>query len=487
MIAKRLITVRRNLYNARKTVYMALMNKEVSQQKSMERKTNKNRGEKEAMRNFFKGKRIISVLLVLTVLFSMSGIMPEKSAEAAAYITREAFVTLVMKELGFTVKADDSYMDAAIRAGIVSKSTFGSKTASSLTKSDAAVVLTNAHEFLYGQTVEDSLLAEIKEKRISDIAKVSKARQIYVVKAYAYGYLKGASNGTYSKNRKFGPSGKITVATAKTLVTMLKDENKRSKIAPDGQLIRTTNLPEFAEFYPYILASFPNDYYDWEFLFMKHTSNGVPRYGTDNWVNLVNYAAPKDFVNFGGEKKIWSIYLGPRRLLTSQQYYDLAAEKWEKNVEKHLELIFNVDYRNIKKDKVWYKQLLDTDIYYGEEESDTIFRLDNYIKKAIENETIVECRKVGVDKSSVYIEAGGQIYIRAYVEYRIVSSKSLERLITSPIIFTQYSYPNFLNVKLGEWRKCYLDVEVGGMYENCGIWQTIINDFYHDDRVVKVP
>ena len=437
------------------------------------------------MGRFLRGKRVIAAIMALVIMFLACGLAPDNSAQAAAYITREAFVTLVMKKLGFTVKASDSYIDAAIRARIISKSTFGTKTSSNLTKSDAAVVLTNAHEFLYGQTVEDSLLAEIKEKRISDIAKVSKARQPYVVKAYAYGYLKGTSNGAYSKNRKFGPNGKITVATAKTLVSMLKDESKRSKISPDGQLIRTTNLPEFAEFYPYILASFPNDYYDWEFMFMRYEGDNGPLYGSEYFVNLKDYAAPIDFIKYRGSEKIWQTYLSNRYYLNSEQYYQKFAEKWEENVIKHLELIFNVDYRKLAQNNEWYNNVIQTDCYYGADRRDTEDEINRYIKKAINNKTIIESRIIGVDKSSLYVDYTGGC-IRAYVEFRIISSNAIDRDGCSSIVFTRYMAPNIQNIKLGEWRKCYLDVSVNAAYESCGIYETIINDYYHDHRLVIV-
>ena len=115
------------------------------------------------MGRFLRGRRAIAILMVYTIIFLTCGMVVDTSAQVASYITREEFVTLVMKELGFSVRAREGYIDAAIREGIISKSTFGTKTTSNLTKSDAAVILTNAHEFLYGQTVEESLLAEIKE------------------------------------------------------------------------------------------------------------------------------------------------------------------------------------------------------------------------------------------------------------------------------------------------------------------------------------
>lgn len=433
-----------------------------------------------------KIKKLILIIMVLILSITNVTLSDPLIAKANnTYITRESFVTLVMKELKFDVDEKSSkhpYMDAAIRAGIISKSTFGTKYSYQLTKSDAAVILVNADEYLHGVTVKEELINTIIKERISDITSVSKARRTYIAKAYALGYLKGTSNGIYSRNRSIKAWEKVSTSTAKSLVSMISDKSKRGKITEDGQLIRTTNLPEFSTYYPYILDSFPNDYYDWEFAYMQYMSNGKPLYGTKNWINLKDYASPKEFLKYKDNTKTWNVF-NSRNPITSKELFNLCADKWQSNAEKYLNLVFNVNYKSLKNDKDWYKGIKETYWQYGSEDFKDYKRLDNYIDSAIKNKTIVESKYIGVDKSSIYV-CMGSVYIRAHVKYRIVSSENLERVALSPIIFTNYTYPNLDNVVIGEWRDCYLDLEVRSTYENCGIKEAIINDYFHNFRTV---
>lgn len=447
---------------------------------------NKNTKGEIIMEGKFK-RSIVSVLLLVIFISHVTFSTPENVEGATRYITRESFVTLVMKELKFEVDEKSSkhpYMDAAIRAGIISKSTFGTKYNYQLTISDAAVILVNADEYLHGVTVKDELINTIIKERISDITSVSKARRTYIAKAYALGYLKGSSNGVYSKNRSIKAWEKVSTSTSKSLVTMINDKSKRSKITEDGQLIRTTNLPEFSKYYPYILDSFPNEYYDWEFAFMQYMSKGKPLYGTKNWINLKDYAIPKDFTKIGDGKAVWYNYNSGRKKITVKEIYDLCADKWQANAEKYLNLVFNVDYRTLTDDKEWYQGIMETHFQYGNEDFKDLPRLDRYIAAAIENKTIVESKYIGVDKSSIYM-CMDSVYIRAHVKYRVVSSQTLDQTLSlSPIIFTNYTYPNLRNLVIGGWRDCYLDIQVRSDYESCGIREAIIDDYFHDNRMV---
>ena len=158
-----------------------------------------------------------------------------------------------------------------------------------LSKSDAAVVLVRADEYLYGKTVTDKQIEQIINFRISDIDKVSKARRSYIARCYQLGYLIGHSDGTYMKTRTFQPSQKISMSTAKLLVERLLDISKRERMSEDGQLIRTTNLPRYANKYEYILESFPNEYYDWDFYFMGlENHEGEKAYLTENFKEFLN-------------------------------------------------------------------------------------------------------------------------------------------------------------------------------------------------------
>ncbi|HHU71663.1 MAG TPA: hypothetical protein GXZ21_06455, partial [Clostridiales bacterium] len=270
-----------------------------------------------------KGSLIVTILAVIS-LFTLT-----KSVETSAatkYIKPEEFIESIVKELNIPVD-NDSYVDAAINVGIVKED---DNFSSDLTRADVAVLLNRADEYLYGDTLDQDLVTLALEKRISDINSIDKDKRVDVVKCYLKGFIKGYSNGDYSTDREFRGDKKISRKGALDTIKMLKDKSLRAKISPDGQLIRTTNLPKNADLFPYILASYPNKYYEWE---LKYQT--IARLNKDKKLtNLVDFAPPKDVGNI-------------------RDYEDFSLIKnehineWVDKAKKHLELVFNVDYRTI--------------------------------------------------------------------------------------------------------------------------------------------
>lgn len=422
-------------------------------------------------------RRMFAIIIVIS-LFSILLVNGKRYlVYGSPYISREEFIEMVVLELG--LKTDRSlnqpYINAALREGIITKSTFSSKFDVPLTCSDAAVVLVRADECLYGVTVSNEAVEMVINKRISDIKKVSKARQPFVAKCYYLGYITGSSNGDYSTDRKFKPSEKMSESTAKQLVLRIKNKEKREVVAEDGQLTRKTDLPWNADMYPYILASYPNAYYDWEFRFMKHLQ-GIPIYGTDKWINLVNYAAPVDVSKYDEGK---------------YYYKDLTCiPEWEEKTRRHLEAIFNVDYKNIRNDKEWFQTVLETS-----EEYETVAQegLENRIRLYIEamtaNKTIIEADKIAFDMTTLYIDNASN-FIRVYVHYRINSAlktgqeDSASKWGLSSVIFSNWNHPDLKKVKLEEWRDGYFDVEVGSN-GSVGVREVVISDYFHDVNVIR--
>lgn len=431
-------------------------------------------------------KRVAAVIVMLAICVTTVVTAQPGTAQAATkYITRANFIKLVLDEMGIKVDKNvkSPYVTKALELGLVNKNTFLSYNLN-INKADAAIILVRADEYLNGIKVSDELVNEIIDSRISDITKVSKAKRPYLAKAYALGYIKGNSNGTYSTDRKMNPTYKITLAYAKQLVSMINKTDLRHEVSPDGQLIRTTNLSKYAKFYPYILASYPNSYYDWEFRYMRMIGGNSkqPLYGTSQFVNLINYAAPAEVTDYRKNELIYYTYKSNyRKKVAFIEAYNDNIELWEKNAREYLELVFNVSYKNIN-DK-WLDKVLATTDDAGLDVSTNKNRLKQYKEDMIKNKTIVESKVIAVDKSSVYVY-DNIIYIRAYVKYRVKSSQSLERETLSPIVYTRYNDPNFTNLKLNSWRDCYLDIEVDPGAENGGVVSAIINDYYHDNPVV---
>ena len=430
-------------------------------------------------------KQVISLLLVTACCFVIFQNSNVKDAYGASkYVTRAQLIKMIVDELDVKVNSSSqqSYVQAAKKIGLLTNKTF-TRYDLYATKEEVALLLARADEYINGVTVSKQLVNEIIDKRISDISKVRKAYRTYFAKAYALGYIKGSSNGSYSKDRKFNPSYKVTKTYAKQLVGFIQNKKKRHRISPDGQLLRTTNLPEFAEYYPYILASFPNEYYDWEFMFMKYKNTKGPVFGTKYYVNLVDYAAPVDFARYKNGEAVWYSYLNKDKL-TSSKLLSTFGDKWEENATKYLNAVFNVDYNTLKNDQKWHNTIVQT-FWGGKENLEVIEKhIEEYINLAIKNKTIVKSQVIAVDKSSLYIDMSS-IYIRAYVKYCIVSSKELGIVERSPIVFTECDDVYFSNIKLGEWREGYFNIEVLALSETCGIRYALFDDYLHDVRVVQ--
>lgn len=425
--------------------------------------------------------KLVSLLLIVILLIS---VMEKTNTAYAAEkcVTRAEFLEMVVKELGIWTEQvfEQSYIDAALRSGVITKSTFSGKYDVALTRSDAAVVLVRADEYLNGVTVPDEVVQMVIDKRISDIGKVGKARQPFVAKCYYLGYIVGSSNGAYSTDRKFNPSGKFNKTTAELLVSRIKNKDKREGITRDGQVTRKTKLPSNADMYPYILDSYPNEYYDWEFRFMKHERGGKPLYGTSEMLSIVNYAEPKDAVVY----------------FETKGYYDRilkAMPVWEDYITRYLYAVFNVDYRLIRDDNKWYQTVLETVYQYGVELAMPRIerRINEYISWMNQNKTVIECDKVAFDMSTLYVDRGSK-YIRVYVHYRINSALKTGQMDSanengiSALAFTMDNWPDYDNVVLGKWRDGYYDIKVDEMnFNNYGIIEAVFSDYFYKIKVVR--
>lgn len=433
-----------------------------------------------------KNKRLC-LLLILAMLFTCF-ILPTRTVSASTNrITIEDFTTNVVKQLGLKVNKneDKPYIRAAIDANIIKENEFGDYS-KYITRTDASVILVRADEYKYGVTISDELVDIIISKRLSDIETVKESKRVYVAKAYALGYIKGYSNGLYTSDREFRGSYKLTATGAKELVDMItnKKNSNRGLIAPDGQLLRTTKLPSNANMYPYILASYPNEYYDWEFQFMKWLDNGKPIYGTSQWVNFVDYAAPKDV-------KKMNLYKWDLSVINIQNSYDVLIDIWIGKVKVYLETAFNVDYRTLKEDGMWFKTMLETDGQYGWlNQKNTENRLKDYMNAMLKNKTIVESSIVATDRSTLYYSRGN-LYFRVYVKYRINSALDTTQIRLSPIVYTNFEFADYSNVILGKWRDGYFDIALRGNGNGdndpskLGIAELLLSDYYYNTRVVK--
>ncbi|MDF2539256.1 MAG: hypothetical protein K0S76_2277 [Herbinix sp.] len=396
--------------------------------------------------------RIIFALLLMIIITAGTIIIPEGRATEAAttYITVEAFSKALADEIGiYSVSGSQlsGYVNALIEKGIIKEDDFSSYTGY-LTRGDAAVLLNRADEYLYGDKLDPELVQLALEKRISDINKVKESKRLDVVKCYLKGYIKGYSNGTYSTDRAMKGSSKITKDGALSCIKMLQNKNLRAKISPDGQLIRTTKLPKYAKYFPYVLASFPNEYYDWKFDYEWYTwrENGKPI----ELVNLEDYAAPKDVdkVTYHGDFK----EIKKERLDT-----------WIEEAKIFMNNLLNVDYRTMNEE--WIDMMIESNDAYSFNDEMVREYMEEYLQGMKKNKTVVECASVDIDGSSLYY-FHMTYYLRVHVKYRVISSVvSLNMEINdlnetwahNNILFSQY-FVNLRKSNLNEWHDGYYEI-----------------------------
>lgn len=394
-----------------------------------------------------KRNKIVSLILSLILCTTLTNmIYPADVSAGTSFISVNEFIKRVVNELNLTKKKD--YIETAVDVGIIKEGEFSTYT-KNLTRTDAAIILNRADEYLYGDKLSPELVKMALEKRISDIKDVKSTKRLDVAKCYLKGYIEGYSNGSYSTNRAFKGNSKISKDSALKCIKMLKNKSLRAKISPDGQLIRTTNLPKNAKSYPYILASYPNEYYEKSFAYEGVTQriNGkiVPM------KNIEDYASPKD--------------VDKTEILKNNK--NLKKENLNTWVEKsllHTSLIFNVNYKSIGKE--WSEKLLTTHYYFKTDGYEDIVKeeIRDYIKSMKKNKVIIDCNKVAVDGSSLYF-FDGSYYLRAYVRYRIVScsvSPNLDSIFGHPynnVLFSRMTV-DLRGYSLGKWEEGYFDISL---------------------------
>ncbi len=383
--------------------------------------------------------KMISIVLILIICFtSFNTLKPSQASAATTYIKLNDYIKAIITELKIPVDTGikDPYIDAALKGGLLKEGEFSIYTGY-LTRADAAVLLNRADEIIYGNTsTPDQVYYVMEKKRISDIGKINKGKQLDVAKAFLKGYIKGFSNGTYSQSRSFKGSNKFPKADALNCIKMIKNKSLRAKISPDGQLIRTTNLPKNAKDYDYILASFPNKFYERQFEFMINDKWKDPTYKP-------YFAFPVDmkYTMFKTWNDEWSFKIEMNKYL-----YD-----WQEKAETYLNYLFNVDYRTV--DDKWVEGLASC---YAKSNLDEAERIRNYyLIHMKENKVIVKSTIITVDPSTLYYDNG--YCMRAYVKYRITANDinvKQNRLLRS-------SYPLLEFLKSGVWREGIFDIRFG--------------------------
>jgi hypothetical protein len=407
-----------------------------------------------------KIKHVLLNLLLVLVLLVTSISVPVQAKAATKYITIGQFIKnlLIAMEVPVASTSIDAYIDAAIEIKIVESNQF-SNYSKNITRIDAAVLLNRADEQIHGvDTVDEKKYNAVKEKRISDIKKIPESKLDAAVDTMAKGIILGKFNGFYIQNRTFNPNQSISVGEAKGAINRMVNVNKRSKISPDGQLIRTTKLPKNAADFEYILACYPNNFYEMKY---KYMFNSAYKDGT---MKRSEYLKPEEMND--------STYKSYFMENPMKEYMDLYLEDWTAQTEKYLNLLFNVDYRTVNnkwKDSLIAMYIVPETTFDGTGKPDY---LNEYITAIKKNQVVVESEIIAVEPSTFY--SYDNFYIRAYVRYKItakdINVDQNKLLCHDTFIFLE-------NIKNGEWREGIFDIQLvqKNPYYNYGMDELFIS------------
>ena len=335
----------------------------------------------------------------------------------------------------YSLAGDEKYCVAALKLGLVTTSEL-KKINKYMTRAEALIFVYRAEKLVYGETISEEDINFVIENRIKDIDRIKNIKNREgIAGAYISGFIKGSAE-EYSHVRTLKLTKKIKTSEAQVIKEKLFDREKRYILSPDFQITRDSKLPKQASLYPYILDSFPNDYYDTGFNGMTsdfyESGKGI---GADSLKKRMSrssfsFVFPFEIKEFNSIK-----YPGPEFSYTSNVFLDCyrndetPVELTESSVEFYTYAL-NVDYRNIAEDTEWLSVM---EKYLSQEE------INEYIKHCIENKTIIECDRVSADPSAVYWY-NGDYNCKVYAHFRVVSDIPLKEGYTSGSDQDKYGY-----------------------------------------------
>ncbi len=277
--------------------------------------------------------------------------------------------------------------------------------------------------------VTDYVIDFVIKKRISNIDDLKKQKdKILIAKAYLYGYIKGVSDGVFSRTRRVNFSNKPYKTTLENIIAMLTDGSIRYKLSPDYQMLRisTKNMPIMTSYYPYILDSFPNSYYD------------------TKWTNVsTREASTEDRIESTYFYKSLTRTLAERyEAAQGEYYYKNKYYVWPSEIAEYASMGEVLDIYKIlsstkgvtlvaRKNDIDFYSKIDEIIDYIDETYNVDYRLcdpngDGFDKDWIKNQTIITCTNIHSDVSSIY-EYEGFLCCKIYMTICVKSDKSLEQ------------------------------------------------------------
>lgn len=397
-------------------------------------------------------------LSVLLACIMLVGTVPSKPV-AAVTTNQTISVGAFAKKLQKVTKAKES--DLFLKGEFKDRK-------KAINNGEAALLVNRADEAKNGTAYSKKLYQQVKDKyRITGILRLGEKKQDAIRKCFVKGIMIGYSNGEYSQNREFHPNYKLTIPEAHKILVRLENKKKRVKLSPDGQVTRTTNLPKNHKSYSYILASFPNSFYEKKFNYQLVKWNKKP-------VSLVDYASPKNLRKSGFET-----YSGKYDI---NKVLDQYQDSWCKKVEDNLKLRLSFNYQTVTNE--WMNDLRKTYIIYDDKEmdKDRPKNIRDYANIAKKNKVKMQVHQVVVEPSTMYDHHG--FWVRAHIKFKITSAKQFysadsnkqRNLIYGDDIYLQ-------NWKMNRWYEGDFDIQLTGNNMNDTGYGYGISDDSLDDSL----
>ena len=429
-------------------------------------------------------KRILTVALATTLMFG--GVVSVNAAPKKDYITGKEYVASLQKAID------------QIHTGKKKKklSTKGVKLGKKVSYTDACVLANRADILINGNRIEqeeaewfagmDNVNTGIKDvtyatdpsvtingkkitytspatlkkniikyKRIADLNKIPKVKRNAVIACYQKGIFVGDGAKLYNPSVKLGTNLYITKKQGKMITKRVLGEEwggVRRELTPDGQLIRTTNLPKKAKLYDYVVDSLPNYFYDAKFSWEK-SENKLPVYFPRN----VERSMMEDSDNVAIQKNRF-----------------ILADR----VKKSLEVRMNVDYRTVN--DAWVKKA--SRIYHGE----TGTKADQgwidwinsvYLPAMKKNKVIIKSKKIVVDPWSLHINKDSSLTYRCYAEFTTWAEKeAYEEGKQDDLLFLCNRKMHLPMLENGKTVKLVFDISLG--HSSDAISKNTIDNYY---------
>ncbi len=423
-------------------------------------------------------------------------------------ITADSLYQALVAEAGIKTNKEDAepYSAALIREGILESGEV-KKADEKLANQEAALLLYRA-ALKYNCKNDAEVVSNAKKyDRISDKKSIIKEYEDAVYFCFGNGIMPGTSDGEYSHTRSFNAKNTILESDAVLYCKRLFDEDLRVPMSPDAQVIRTTNLPVQAKLYPYILESFPNVYYDTNYLYMYNLELDDRAYPecpgvvgfmetwcTPSTVEEFSLAQPERCKIYTSE---WD-YLGYERV-GMDKVVERYRDTWEQQAKRYLELAFNFDYRTVRSDTAWQEEIKNLSAFYTEWGKGALDGtgagkrnidewMNNFLDNAEKYHTVVECSEIDFDMSTLFYSERFQKYapytIRVHLRYRIATDAETgayeqAELIPSCFLGTWGQYTSF-----GEWKDVYAELTFAtNSFDRMGIAGVRILEYNVDDAI----